>query len=153
MFMKKILLTWMMLASVFALHAEDNQLYIQPTAGEKLSWSVPSLQKMTFQNGNIVLTQKDGTVAYAPIATVKRMYISSPSAEHIVGMDAELFYSWNGDKLQINVKQGTPVKVYNVAGILVLRENYSGDALDFQGVDRGLYIVNVGGQTIKIVKK
>ena len=139
MFMKKILLTWMMLASVFALHAEDNQLYIQPTAGEKLSWSVPSLQKMTFQNGNIVLTQKDGTVAYAPIATVKRMYISTPSAENIEGMDVDLIYSWNGDKLQINVQPGTPVKVYNVAGILVLRENYSGDALDFQGVDRGFF--------------
>lgn len=151
--MKKILFTWMMLSSAFALQAEDNHLYIQPNAGEKLSWSVPSLQKMTFQDGNIVLTKKNGTVAYAFIATVKRMYIATPSAESIESMDATLFYSWNGDKLQINVQPGTPVNVYNVAGAVVLRENYSGDAVDFQGVDRGLYIVNVGGQTFKIVKK
>ncbi|MBR3896884.1 MAG: T9SS type A sorting domain-containing protein [Bacteroidaceae bacterium] len=151
--MKKILLTWMMLASAFALQAEDNHLYIQPNAGEKLSWSVPSLQKMTFQDGSIVLTKKDGTIAYASIATVKRMYISTPSAENIEGMDVDLIYSWNGDKLQINVQPGTPITVYNVAGAVVLRENCSGDAVDFQGVGRGLYIVNVGGQTFKIVKK
>lgn len=151
--MKKILLTWMMLASAFALQAEDNHLYIQPNAGEKLSWSVPSLQKMTFQDGSIVLTKKDGTIAYASIATVKRMYISTPSAENIEGMDVDLIYSWNGDKLQIDVQPGTPITVYNVAGAVVLRENCSGDAVDFQSVGRGLYIVNVGGQTFKIVKK
>ena len=151
--MKKILLTWMMLASAFALQAEDNHLYIQPNAGENLSWSVPSLQKMTFQDGNIVLTKKDGTVAYTPITTVRRMYITTPSAESIELIDAALMYSWKGDKLQINVQAGTPVNIYNVAGAVVLRENYSGDAVDFQGIDRGLYIVNVGGQTIKIVKK
>ena len=151
--MKKILLTWMMLASAFALHAEDNHLYIQPTTGEKISWSVPSLQKMAFQDGNIVLTKKDGTVAYASIATVKRMYISTPSANNIESTSTTLFYSWNGDKLQINAQPGTPINVYNVAGAVVLREHYSGDAVDFQGVDRGLYIVNVGGQTFKIVKK
>lgn len=151
--MKKILLTWMMLASAFALQAKDNHLYIQPNAGEKLSWSVPSLQKMTFQDGNIVLTKKDGTVAYASIATVKRMYIATPSTESIESMDTTPFYSWNGDKLQINVQPGTPITVYNVAGAVVLCENYSGDAVDFQGVGRGLYIVNVGGQTFKIVKK
>jgi hypothetical protein len=151
--MKKILLTWMMLTSAFALHAEDNHLYIQPNAGEKLSWSVPSLQKMTFQDGNIVLTQKDGTVAYAPIATVKRMYVSTPSADNIESTDATLFYSWNGDKLQVNVQPGTPINVYNVAGSVVLHGIYSGDVVDFQGVDKGLYIVNVGGRTFKIVKK
>lgn len=151
--MKKILLTWMMLASAFALQAEDNHLYIQPNAGENLSWSVPSLQKMTFQDGNIVLTKKDGTVAYTPITTVRRMYITTPSAESIELIDAALMYSWKGDKLQINVQAGTPVNIYNVAGAVVLRENYSGDAVDFQGIDRGLYIVNVDGQTFKIVKK
>ena len=151
--MKKILLTWMMLASAFALQAKDNHLYIQPNAGEKLSWSVPSLQKMTFQDGNIVLTKKDGTVAYTPITTVRRMYITTPSAESIELIDAALMYSWKGDKLQINVQAGTPVNIYNVAGAVVLRENYSGDAVDFQGIDRGLYIVNVDGQTFKIVKK
>ena len=94
--MKKILLTWMMLASAFALQAEDNHLYIQPNAGEKLSWSVPSLQKMTFQDGSIVLTKKDGTIAYASIATVKRMYISTPSAENIEGMDRRTRIKSNG---------------------------------------------------------
>ena len=81
------------------------------------------------------------------------MYITTPSAESIELIDAALMYSWKGDKLQINVQAGTPVNIYNVAGAVVLRENYSGDAVDFQGIDRGLYIVNVDGQTFKIVKK
>ena len=81
------------------------------------------------------------------------MYVSTPSADNIESTDATLFYSWNGDKLQVNVQPGTPINVYNVAGAVVLHGIYSGDVVDFQGVDRGLYIVNVGGRTFKIVKK
>ena len=151
--MKKILLTGMMFASFAAMQAEDNHLYIYSNAGEKLSWSVPSLQKMTFQDGNIVLTKKDGKVAYTPISTVNRMYVSTPSSEKIEKVGEDLKYSWDGERLQLDARPGTPITVYNVTGTVVLRETFSGDALNLHSLDKGVYIVNVGGQTFKIVKK
>ncbi len=153
--MKKILLFSMILASVnTALLAEDNHLYIQPNAGETLDWSVPTLQKMTFQDGQVVLTKKDGTTAYAPISTVKRMYISTPSAQGMEQIaDKTPLLQWNGDMLHLSAQPGTLVVVYNVAGAVVKREKLTDNGIDFQGLGKGLYIVNVGGQVLKTIKK
>lgn len=152
--MKKILLlTVALLTAHVVVKAEDNHLYIQPNAGETLSWSVPSLQKMTFQDGNIVLTKKDGAVTYTPISSVGRMFIATPSAQGIEQVPQGALYAWKGDRLQINAQPGTSVKVYNVAGALVIDECLSGNPIAFQALPKGLYIVNVGGQIFKTIKK
>ena len=152
--MKKILLLSIMLASVnTVLLAEDNHLYIQPNAGETLVWSVPTLQKMTFQDGQVVLTKKDGTTAYAPIATVKRMYISTPSVEGVGEVKSALPCTWEGGFLRIQATDGTPVTIYNVAGTPVVRQALVGGIVDLRNQPSGLYIVNVGGKVFKTIKK
>lgn len=152
--MKKILLLSIMLASVnTVLLAEDNHLYIQPNAGETLSWSVSTLQKMAFQDGQVVLTKKDGTVAYAPISSVKRMYISTSSAEGIEEVKSTLPCTWEGGFLRIQAAEGTLVTVYNVAGTPVVRQALVGGIVDLRNQPSGLYIVNVGGKVFKTIKK
>ena len=151
--MKKILLTGMMLTSAFALHAEDNHLYIQPNAGEKLSWSVPSLQKMTFQNGNVVVTLKNGTSTYTPISSVSRMYICTPSVNGIESVEGDGQCTWDGERLHVNAPAGSAVKVYSVNGVLVSQTRLTDTSVDLQGLNRGMYVVNVGGQVVKIMKK
>jgi len=152
--MKKILLLSMMLASVnMALLAEDNHLYIQPNAGETLSWSIPTLQKMTFQNGQVVLTKKDGMVAYTPISSVKRMYISTSSAEGIGEVKSTLPCTWEGGFLRIQAAEGTSVTVYNVAGTPIVRQMLENSLIDLRNQPAGLYIVNVGGKVFKTIKK
>ena len=151
--MKKILLTWMMLASAFALQAEDNHLYIQPNAGENLSWSVPSLQKMTFQNGNLVLTMKNGTSSYTPIMSIERIYIGTPSEiQGIEEVDNAPLYSWDGETLILNAQSGAQVRVYNVAGAVVKQERLTGNSINLRGLAKGLYVVNVDGHIFKTIK-
>lgn len=150
---KRLLLLMTLVATCMVAMAEDNHLYIQPNAGETLMWSVPSLQKMTFQDGNVVLTKKDGTVAYTPVSSVRRMLISTPSAYDIDVVENALPYAWQGDFLRIHAQQGTSVSVYNVAGTLVKQQSFDGNAVDFRGLPKGMYMVNVGGQVFKIVKK
>ena len=143
--MKKILLLSMMLASVnTALLAEDNHLYIQPNAGETLSWSIPTLQKMAFQDGQVVLTKKDGMVAYTPISSVKRMYISTSSAEGIGEVKSTLPCTWEGGFLRIQAAEGTSVTV---------RQMLENSLIDLRNQPAGLYIVNVGGKVFKTIKK
>lgn len=153
--MKKILLlTVALLTTHVVVKADENHLYIQPHVGETLSWSVPSLQKMTFQDGNVVLTKKDGAVIYTPISSVGRMFVSSSSPQGIEQVAQQgALCAWKGDKLQINAQPGVSVKVYNVAGALVIDECLSGNPIDFHGLPQGLYIVKVGGQVFKTIKK
>ena len=50
--MKKLLLLGaMFLASNMVVWAEDYHLYMYSNTGETQDWSIPTLQKMTFENG------------------------------------------------------------------------------------------------------
>jgi|GEM_PF-1322897 len=152
--MKKILLSLIMLAiQNVATMAEDNHLYIEPNAGETTDWSVPSLQKMTFQNGNVVLTMKDGTSTYTPISSIKRMYICTPSANGINDVESNAQCTWDGERLHVSAKQNTPVRVFSVNGALVRSVRLTDTSIDLQGLSRGMYIVNVDGQNFKVLKK
>ena len=133
--------------------AEDNHLYIQSSAGETLDWSVPSLQKMTFQNGNVVVTMKNGTSTYTPISSVSRMYICTPSVNGIESVEGDVQCTWDGERLHVNAPAGSAVKVYSVNGVLVSQTRLTDTSVDLQGLNRGMYVVNVGGQVVKIMKK
>lgn len=152
--MKKIFLLSMALTIIqMVAKAEDNHLYVQPTEGEKLVWGVPSLQKMSFVDGNVVLTKKDGTTAYLPIATVKRMYISTPSAEGIGAVENNRPYRWEGNVLHLNARPDALVRIYSVTGAMVLQKQLTGASLDCSILGSGLYVVNVEGRIFKLIKK
>lgn len=152
--MKQILSLSLLLSALpVAMQAEDNHLYIQPSAGEKLLWGVPSLQKISFLDGNVVLTKKDGTAAYVPIPTVKRMYISTPSAEGIEAVESGRPYRWDGDVLRLDARPDALVRIYSVTGALVMQTRLSGASADCSALGGGLYVVNVEGRIFKVVKK
>lgn len=150
--MKKLMFSLMMLVAANAL-AEDNYLYIQSSTGETVDWSVPSLQKMTFQNGNVVITKKDGTSTYTPISSISRMYISTPSANGIESVGNNGQCTWDGERLHVNAPAGSVVKVYSVNGVLVSQTRLTDTSVNLQGLNRGMYVVNVGGHVVKIMKK
>lgn len=152
--MKKLLLAIIAIASAnICAQAEDNHLYIVPNAGETLDWSVPTVQNMTFVNGNVVLNMKDGTSTYTPISSIKRMYICTPSANSISTVKGETEYTWDGETLHVNAQPGTQVNVYSVDGAAIINSQLTGSSVNLQGLRKGIYIVNVGGQAFKIVKK
>ena len=150
--MKKLMFSLMMLVAANAL-AEDNYLYIQSSTGETVDWSVPSLQKMTFQNGNVVITKKDGTSTYTPVSSISRMYISTPSANGIESVGNNGQCIWDGERLHVNAPAGSAVKVYSVNGVLVSQTRLTDTSVNLQGLNRGMYVVNVGGHVVKIMKK
>ena len=152
--MKKIFLILMILAApCMRMHAEDNHLYIEPTSGETFSLGIPALQKISFQNGNIVLTMKSGATSYSPISSVKRMLISTPSAYGVESLSQDgVQCQWNGEELQVSAYPGALVLVYNASGMQVVSEYLADSSAKFQGFVKGLYFVKVGGQVLKIIK-
>ena len=71
-----------------ATFADDYTLYIAATAGET-GYPLATVQKLTFENGNVVVNKKDGTKESTAISTVSRMYFSTefPYADEDVNRD------------------------------------------------------------------
>ena len=152
--MKKLLLLGaMFLASNMVVWAENYHLYMYSNTGETQDWSIPTLQKMTFENGNVVLTTKSGTSIYSPISSIAKLYINTPSAHGIETTNKNVKFKWEGDLLKVDAQPGAQVSVYNAAGAVVKHGRLDGNVIDLQGCTKGLYIVNLDGQIFKTIKK
>jgi len=109
--------------------ADDFSLYIENTSEEKTSYRVSELQKITFSDGNVVLSHTDGQTTQVAISKISTMYFDTASTDAI-----ELVK--NGE---ISLEGAT---VYDLAGRRV------------NGLQRGVNIVKTAdGRSIKIVKK
>lgn len=132
----KTLLLAALLAATAA-HADDLSLYLEPTAGETTSYEVSTLQKMTFENGKVVLTKKDGTTSSTAIATLSRMYFNQTltAINALIGQTPTSYtlYNMNG----VRVGEGTATTAADIAtGQLA----------------HGVYIVSIKDQNFKIVR-
>lgn len=79
--MKKLIVLSVALIMSMAALADDYTLYIvantsQQSTGHKLA----DIQKLTFENGNVVVNLKNGTKESTAISVVSRMYFSTLSA-------------------------------------------------------------------------
>lgn len=135
--MKQTILT---LAAALSLtltaQADDLSLYLEPTAGETTSYAVSTLQKMTFADGNVVLTKKDGTTVTTDITSLKRMYIDAAAGIN-----------------QLLNNEPAPYTIYNINGIRVADGTAaSANDIDLAALQSGLYLVSIKNQTFKILK-
>lgn len=152
--MKKIgLLSMLFMGLSMATMAEENHLYIQLNGGETQNWSIPSLQNITFQNGQVVLNTKKGSSIYTPIASIGKMYITTPSLNGMDVIEKNDGYEWNGELLKVHAQEGALLKVYSTSGATVYQQHLSGNAVDLHWLSKGLYIVNIDGKAFKILKK
>lgn len=126
--MKKIFTLTAALLTASALFADDFYLYADEAEGAKNQElvQVAALQKITFDNGNIVLTKKDGTTATKEIASIQRLFFSTQEA---VSIDA--------------VVVETPVAsegIYDLAGRKL--------NVDASALSKGVYIIN--GEKVQV---
>lgn len=121
--MKKILSLSIIASFCLTAMADDFSLYYDANEGQTNNRmeSVANMQKITFENGNIVITRKDGTTASTPIASVKRIFFSTDEA---VGIEApakviaenEDVYDLTGRKIKNVSINNLPKGIYIVDG-------------------------------------
>ena len=110
-----------------AVFADDFTLYYDAVEGadnNKVE-DVANLQKITFDNGNIVITRKDNTTSTLAISKVKRLFFSTEQAVGITDMKAEtatpgVIYDLTGRKIDVNLRGNLPKGVYIMDGQKVL---------------------------------
>lgn len=107
--------------------ADDFNLYYNSAEGteNKKIETVANLQKLTFENGNMIVTIKDGTSTTLPTASITRLFFSTETAVGIEEVKSTEkkgeVYDLTGRKLNVDPKEGKlPKGIYIIDGQKVI---------------------------------
>ncbi len=132
--MKRLLfLSVLSVFSVLPFYAEDDySLYILSTGTDTpATYSVAEIQKLTFNNGNVVVTKTDGTTASFGMNAITSMYVDVSPADGI-------------ESLTETLTKSDDAEIYDLQGRRVAAST---------DLPKGVYIVNQGGKNHKIIKR
>jgi hypothetical protein len=147
--MKNLLLAILLMASATMWADKYNFLTVSSTGEDYIS--LPTIQKITFVNGNCVVTTTSGDYTY-PLSEIKKMYFSvdDPTAIEALPQEAENLQYQNG---VLKVDGDGMLRIYSANGALVQLANVKkGANINLGNLKSGLYIVNMGDKTIKLTK-
>lgn len=150
--MKKIILTAAAIVLATAAWAEDYKYLTVSTSSNESSIELATVQKITFDMNEklVVVTTSEGQVNF-PISEMQKMFFSAePTAiERLPQTSADLKVA-NG---VLRVKGDGLLRIYNASGALQRMAKVDGSAnISLDNLPAGTYIINLGKQTIKVVK-
>ncbi len=126
--MRKILALSVISLISSASFADDFSLYYDAAEGgasNKIE-SVANMQKITFADGKIVVTKKDGSTTSTPISSVKRLFFSTAEAVSIdapkQATDTKEIHDLTGRKISAKSISTLPKGIYIIDGKKVIIE-------------------------------
>lgn len=147
--MKHFLVAILLMASTTMWADKYNFLTVSSSGEDYIS--LPTIQKITFANGNCVVTTTTGEYTY-PLSEIKKMYFSvdDPDAIEALPQEAENLQYKDG---KLRVDGDGMLRIYSANGVLVQMANVKkGANINMNNLKSGLYIVNMGDKTIKLTK-
>ena len=138
-------------AALFSLTCLADDYCLNVIANATDSYATASLKKISFENGNVVVTTSDGASTSYAISSISQMYFSSTSAG-IGSISNDKSFAWDGTTLSLNGLKGK-VQVYQPSGALVASESTDSQSINLSRLSKGVYVVNVDGKSFKIIKK
>ncbi len=119
--------------------------------GEEASYELATVQKITFEDGNVVITTSEGVVSL-PEEEMEKMYFSATSTRvNSLPLAAEGL-SVSGNTLLVSGKG--LLYIYNMGGQLIEMAKVDGQMnISLSSLPHGLYVVSMGGESIKFVKE
>ena len=146
---KYFLLAVMMMACTTMWADKYNYLTVSASGDEFIS--LPTIQKITFANGNCVVTTTSGEYTY-PLSEIKKMYFSveDPTAIEALPQEAKNLQYKDG---KLKVEGDGMLRIYGANGALGQMANVKkGANISLSNLKPGMYIVNMGDKTIKLTK-
>lgn len=148
--MRKYVLAAMMMMACATTWADKYNFLTVSTTGEEYI-SLPAIQKITFADGNCVVTTTTGDYTY-PLSEIRKMYFSldDPTAIEALPQEAENLQYRDG---KLKVDGDGMLRIYSSDGAMVRMANVKkGANISLDSLKPGLYIVNMGDKTIKLTK-
>ena len=147
---KKLFLAAILMMASVVMWA-DNYNYLTVSASGEKSISLPTIQKITFADGNCIVTTTEGVYTY-PLSEIKKMYFSvdDPDAIEALPGEAENLQYKDGT---LKVEGDGMLRIYSANGALVQMANVKkGANINLGNLKSGMYIVSMGDKTIKLTK-
>ena len=150
--MKKIVMAAVLTAMSMTAMADDYSFLTVAYNDIEQSFELATVQKITFdtQNAKVVLTTSNGEVSF-PQSEMQKMFFSA-TATAIEKMPVES----DGLKVQGGVLEANGngfLRIYNASGALQRMAKVDGQMrVSLEGLPKGVYVVNMGSQTIKLKK-
>ena len=137
--MKKLLPFLFMLLTLGASAQSYGYLTFKTTSGAQKSLAMSNLV-ITFEGGNMIATNDKETATYAVSELSSMFFASTPAAIKNVSLNQASA-----------IKEGTIVKVFNVAGQLVKQfENNACSNIHNLNLPKGVYIIQADGKAMKL---
>lgn len=147
--MKKILLSALVALSAQTAWADEyNYLTVAYNSVEQ-SIALSTIQKITFESGNCVVSTSDGAYSY-PLSQMEKMkFTADPTAIERLPLQAEGLKCMG---CSLTVGQKGLLHIYNTNGALVRVANVAqaGSVVNLSTLPKGVYIVRMGDKTIKV---
>jgi len=119
-------------------------------SGSEQNIALPIVQRITFEEGYVVVTTTEGTHSY-PISVLDKITFTE-SADAIKALPEQLENLTYKDGT-LAIKGDGMLRVYNTSGALVSIANVKeGANISLKGLPSGVYIVRMGNKTIKVRK-
>lgn len=153
--MKKTLVAFAIFAAL-CLQGNAQNLIVAEAEGTESVFSLDNLQRITFANGNIQIVQTNGTTTPFSIALINKLFFGEPTQIEKVLMNSnELVQYSTSDEIQVNCKAGETITLYGIGGNIILtqRQSADGGAISIAQLPKGIYLLRVNNQTVKISKR
>lgn len=149
--MKKLILILLTLLSTISLFADNKSLIITFNDGTTQAFALAELPDILMENDKMIINAGNTTIEY-DLYKVKTFTFGIPS-----GIDNTTIQDVlkNGNKLYI---PGTnnKIRIFSIDGKSVRLPNKltaEANVLDLAPLPKGVYIINVNGKSVKIIKK
>ncbi len=150
--MKRLFLSITLLTSAIFMMAEDYKYLNVASNGSSQDITLSTVQKITFTDTHVVVHTATGEIAF-PLTEMEKMSFSATAcAFDVLPLQAENLQFLQG---QLVTNGKGILRIYNANGVLMQIANISQDKaiVNLDNLSSGMYIVNLGSQTIKISKQ
>ena len=154
--MRKIFIVMFCLVNVLCTNAMVQYVTVEKKSGEKFSFLLEDNPLISFKDGYLVVNGSPET-SYA-IDGVKNYHFTEFDQTDVqnLGVDELCFLSVDNDAISVeNANPGTSVVLYDAAGVGILDVvvDLSGVASIVLPIKKGVYVLSVGGKSVKLIRK
>lgn len=161
--MKKSLLTLFILAGCALLQplAAQNSLIVRMTDATTSSVSLSQISRITFSSGNMQVKKTDLSQLVFAVANIQKMNFGTVSATPSVYSQSSAIQLYpNPAVSQIRFRNLSASESYRVVicsldGKVLIQKLLSdtNEAIDVHGLSKGVYLVNMNGYVLKLIRE
>ena len=148
---KNILAAMLLMASTSIMADEYKYLTISSNGTED-NISLPIVQRITFEDGYVVVTTTEGKCSF-PLSILDKITFTTSDVEDAIKALPEETENLAYKDGTLAIKGDGMLRIFNTSGALVSIANVKeGANVSLEGLPAGVYIVRMGDKTIKVKK-